>query len=43
MISELKELMVLPVAVILFLCAASTSPSLTWRANPPLQIASASR
>lgn len=44
MIPEFKELIILPVAMILFLCAAaSTSPSLTWRADPPAQIASASR
>jgi len=38
MISEFKELVVLPIAVILFLCAASTSPSLTWRSDPPVPI-----
>ena len=30
MISEFKELVVLPIAMILFLCAASTLPSLAW-------------
>ena len=35
MISDLQKLVVLPVAMILFLCAASTSPGLTWRSNPP--------
>ena len=34
MISEFKELVVLPMAMILFLCAASTLPSLTWRGDP---------
>jgi hypothetical protein len=34
MISDLKKLVLVPVAMILFLCAASTSPGLTWRANP---------
>jgi len=43
MIPEFKQLILLTVAMILFLCAASTSPSPTWRANPPTQIASASR
>ena len=38
MISEFEELVVLPVAVILFLCAASMSPSLTWRSDPPVPI-----
>jgi hypothetical protein len=37
MISDLKKLVVVPVAMILFLCAASTSPGLTWRANPAQQ------
>lgn len=31
--SELQKLVLLPVAMILFLCAASTSPGLTLRAN----------
>lgn len=43
MISEFKELVVLPMAMILFLCAASTLPSLTWRGDPPTPIAFASR
>jgi hypothetical protein len=43
MISEFKELVVLPIAMILFLCAASTLPSLTWRSDPPAPIAVASR
>jgi hypothetical protein len=43
MISEFKELVVLPAAMILFLWAASTSPSLTWRGDPPIAIAVASR
>jgi hypothetical protein len=42
-ISEFKELLVLSAAMILFLWAASTSPSLTWRSDPPLPIAVASR
>jgi hypothetical protein len=37
MISDLKELVVVSVAMVLFLCAASTSPGLTWRANPAQQ------
>jgi hypothetical protein len=37
MIPDLKKLVVLPAALILFLCAASTSPGLTWRANPQPQ------
>jgi hypothetical protein len=37
MISDLKELLVVSVATILFLCAAATSPGLTWRANPAPQ------
>jgi hypothetical protein len=37
MISDLKKLVVLPVAMMLFLCAASTSQGLTWRANPAQQ------
>ena len=37
MISDLKKLVVLPVAMMLFLCAASTSPGLIWRANPAQQ------
>jgi hypothetical protein len=43
MIPELKELVVLPVAMILFLCAVSTSPSLTWRSNPPIHLIVAAR
>jgi hypothetical protein len=35
--SELQKLVVLPVAMVLFLCAASTSSGLTWRANPTEQ------
>ncbi len=38
MISDLKKLVVVQVAMILFLRAASTSPGLTWRANPAQQI-----
>jgi hypothetical protein len=37
MMSDLKKLVVLPVAMMLFLCAASTSPGLTWRTNPAQQ------
>lgn len=37
MISDLKELLVVSVAMILFLCAAATSPDLTWRAYPASQ------
>jgi hypothetical protein len=37
MISDLQKLVVLPVAMILFLCAASTSPGLTWRGSAPVQ------
>jgi hypothetical protein len=43
MIPELKEFVVLAVAMILFLGAASTLPSLTWRTNPPIQIVVAAR
>lgn len=39
MISDLQKIVVLPVAMILFLCAASTSPDLTWRGNPPQTVA----
>jgi hypothetical protein len=41
MISDLQKVVVLPVAMMLFLCAASTSPGLTWRGNPPAQIVAA--
>jgi hypothetical protein len=41
MISDLQKLVVLPVAIILFLCAASTSPGLTWRGNPPAAVVAA--
>ncbi len=41
MISDLQKLVVLPIAMILFLCAASTSPDLSWRGNPPAQIVAA--
>lgn len=37
MMSDLKKLVVLPVAMMLFLCAASTSPGLAWRTNPAQQ------
>jgi hypothetical protein len=37
MISDLQKLFILPVAMILFLCAASTSPGLIWRGAPPVQ------
>lgn len=43
MISEFNELVVLPIATILFLCAASTLPSLTWRSDPPAPIVIAAR
>jgi hypothetical protein len=43
MVSELQKLVVLPLAMILFLCAASTSPGLSWRSNATVQIASAAR
>ena len=43
MISAFKELVVLPAAMILFLCAASTLPNLTWRSDPPVAIAVAAR
>ena len=39
--SELQKLVLLPVAMILFLCAASTSPGLTWRGSAPVQIVAA--
>jgi hypothetical protein len=38
MISDLQKLVMLPVAMILFLCAVSTTPDLIWRSNPPAQI-----
>jgi len=34
MIPELRALIVLPIAMILFLCAVAMSPGLTWRSNP---------
>jgi hypothetical protein len=37
MISDLQKLLILPVAMILFLCAASTSPGLIWRGAPAVQ------
>jgi hypothetical protein len=37
MISDFQKLVVLPVAMILFLCAASTSPGLSWRSSAPVQ------
>jgi hypothetical protein len=43
MISGFKELVVLPIATILFLCAASTLPSLTWRSDPPAPVVIAAR
>jgi len=43
MIPELKVLIILPAAMILFLCAVSTSPGLTWRGNPVTMIAGAGR
>jgi hypothetical protein len=41
MISDLQKLVVLPLAMILFLCAASTSPGLIWRGSAPAQIVAA--
>ncbi|HEY3795854.1 MAG TPA: hypothetical protein VGM09_28870 [Bradyrhizobium sp.] len=35
--SDLQRLVVLPVAMMLFLWAASTSPDLSWRTNPAEQ------
>jgi hypothetical protein len=43
MIKEFKELVVLAIAAILFLCAASTLPSLTWRSDPPAPMIIAAR
>lgn len=43
MISEFKELVVLPAAMILFLCAAATLPNLSWRSDPPAPIVIATR
>jgi hypothetical protein len=37
--SDLQRLVVLPVAMMLFLWAASTSPHVSWRANPAEQTA----
>ena len=41
MISDLQKLVVLPIAMMLFLCATSTSPGLSWRSNPPAQAVAA--
>jgi hypothetical protein len=43
MIKEFKEIVVLPIATILFLWAASTLPSLTWRSDPSAPIVIAAR
>jgi hypothetical protein len=43
MISELRVLIVPPIAMILFLCAVSTSPGLTLRANPTAPVAGTGR
>jgi hypothetical protein len=43
MTSEIKHAVIISAAMILFLSAASTLPGLTWRANPAVQIAVASR
>lgn len=43
MIPELKKFIVLAVATIVFLGAATASSSLTWRTNPPQQIVVAAR
>jgi hypothetical protein len=43
MISGFKELVVLPIATILFLYAASTLPSLTLRSDPPAPVVIAAR
>ena len=37
MISEMKKLIVVSVAMLLLVCAASTSRDLTWRAYPMQQ------
>jgi hypothetical protein len=37
--SDLRRLVVLLVAMLLLLWAASTSPDLSWRANPPEETA----
>ncbi len=38
MMSNLQKLVVLPVAMVLFLCAVSTSPGLSLRGYPPAEI-----
>ena len=43
MIPELRALIILPIAMILFLCAVSMSPGLTWRSNPATPAAGAVR
>jgi len=43
MISVFKELVVLPISDDFVLWAASALPSLTWRSDPPVSIAVASR
>jgi hypothetical protein len=41
MIKEIQKLLVLPVAFVLFLCAAQASAGLTWRGLPmPTTVAS---
>ena len=37
MISEMKKLLVVSVAMMLLVCAASTSRDLTWRVTPMQQ------
>jgi hypothetical protein len=39
MISDFQKLIVLPVAMMLFLLAASTSPELVWRGYQPFHVA----
>jgi hypothetical protein len=34
MIKEIQQLLVLPVALVLFLCAAQAAAGLTWRGLP---------
>jgi hypothetical protein len=43
MTNELRRLVVLPIAMVLFLCAAATSPGLMLRTNAAMQTAGTNR
>jgi hypothetical protein len=43
MTAEIQRMIVLPVAFVLFLCAAQAAAGLTWRGAPPTVITVASR